>query len=329
MFWWADKILVLLAAFAPILDDPSIEAAARELQPSVAYVLDRDRRVGVLALVDDQGTFIGHARLGGSLEIDAGLADGRRIRLRFKADDAVTGLAAWVSQRGAVPGMRPVGIARQTLRPGSLLIGLVPSGAFRAQLASADRLGVVGSSRQVVDLSEVWFEAPSDPVAGALLFTASGQLYGILGATLSSASQGEALRAGDVAKGLGARLPTPPVRLGPSKLTVGFALGREPLRRAVEGLSSPLGRVDRPALGVFCRDDPSGGAVIERVAEGSAAEKAGLAPGDVILQIGDLPVRNQIEFAKAMQAQRIGERVKLKVRRGSLVLEIWAAPERG
>ncbi len=329
MFWWADKVLILLAVVAPIPDDPSIEAAVRDLQPSVAYVLDRDRRVGVLALVDDQGTFVGHARLAGALEIDAGLPDGRRIRLRFKADDSVTGLAAWVSQRGAVPGMRPVAIARQALKPGSLLVGLVPGGAFRAQLASPERLGVVGSSRQVVDLSEIWFEAPSDPVAGALLFTPNGQLYGILGATLSTAPPGEAARTNDVARGVGARLAPPPARLGPSKLTVGFALGREPLRRAVEGLSSPLGRVDRPALGVLCRDEPSGGAVIERVAEGSAAERAGLSPGDVILQIGDTPVRNQIDFAKAMQAQRIGERVKLKVRRGSLVLEIWATPERG
>lgn len=329
MFLWADKVLLLVSSLVPVWDDPAAEAAVRELQPSIAYVMQQDRRVGLLALVDDQGTFLGHIRLAGALEIEASLADGRRIRLRFKADDSVTGLAAWVSQRGAVPGMRPVSIARQQLKPGSLLIGLVPSGAFRAQLASSDRVGVVGSSRQVVELSEIWFEAPSDPIAGALLFTPSGQLYGILGATLTTAPPGEPMRANDGAKRLGATLAAPGVRLGPSKLTVGFALGREPLRRAVEGLSSPLGRVDRPTLGVLCRDDPAGGAVIEQVAEGTGAQKAGLAPGDVILQIGDHPVRNQIDFAKAMQSQRIGERVRLKIRRGALVLEVWATPERG
>ncbi|MCX7798948.1 MAG: PDZ domain-containing protein [Fimbriimonadales bacterium] len=311
---------------APVGQDATLERVYRDVQPSVAYVLENDRRVGVLALIDEQGTFVGHSRLAGGLEIEAILADGRRLRLRFKADDGVTGLAAWVSSRGPIPGMRPMALARQNLAPGAILVGLVPSGPFRAQLASADRVGVVGAGRQVVELSEIWFEPPStEPIAGALLITTGGQLFGILGATLSPQSQGSSL--GAIARGIGPK-SDPPARLGPTKLLVAFAVGREPLRTAVDGLASPLGRVERPALGVLCRDEPSGGALVEGVRPGSAAEQAGLKPGDVILQIGDLPVRNQIGFARAISSLRVGDRVKIRIRRGSVVTDLWATLER-
>jgi S1-C subfamily serine protease len=58
------------------------------------------------------------------------------------------------------------------------------------------------------------------------------------------------------------------------------------------------------------------GAVIATIVPGSPAAKAGLQPGDVILQEGNRPVRNQFDWEAALLDLRVGQPANLRVRRG-------------
>jgi serine protease Do len=65
------------------------------------------------------------------------------------------------------------------------------------------------------------------------------------------------------------------------------------------------------------REIISGGAVILTVVPGSPAARAGLQSGDAILRAGARPIRNPIDWEAVLLDLRVGERVALRVRRGS------------
>jgi serine protease Do len=110
---------------------------------------------------------------------------------------------------------------------------------------------------------------------------------------------------------------------------IGFAI---PINRAVRVVDDLLehGAVRRPWIGVKLRVSSgenirtaiSAGAVVSTVVPGSPADKAGIQPGDVILQEGPRPVRNQFDWEAALLDLRVGQPANLRVRRGSRELNI-------
>jgi serine protease Do len=64
----------------------------------------------------------------------------------------------------------------------------------------------------------------------------------------------------------------------------------------------------------------SAGVVVSSVAPGSAAEEAGLRPGDIIEMVGNKPVANVAEFRKRIAERAEGESVLVLVRRGDQTL---------
>jgi predicted metalloprotease with PDZ domain len=64
-----------------------------------------------------------------------------------------------------------------------------------------------------------------------------------------------------------------------------------------------------------------GAAVVETVALGSAADRAGIEPADVILSIGGRSVSGSKGIARAIHGLHAGERVKLQISRGSAPYE--------
>ena len=91
------------------------------------------------------------------------------------------------------------------------------------------------------------------------------------------------------------------------------------------------GKVPRPGIGIVVLDEESAaslgvvGVVVERVASGSAADRAGLEGidyrnqrlGDIIVAADNNDVKNIDEFIRILQDFRIGQRITLDVRRGS------------
>jgi S1-C subfamily serine protease len=70
-------------------------------------------------------------------------------------------------------------------------------------------------------------------------------------------------------------------------------------------------------LGMQITTVAPGEAVIETVALGSQGDRAGLEPGNVILEVNNRPVSNAGDIARAIKGLRSGDRVQLEVGNGS------------
>lgn len=66
------------------------------------------------------------------------------------------------------------------------------------------------------------------------------------------------------------------------------------------------------------------GAVVSHVAKNSAADRAGLKPGDIVIEINDKAVRNADMLRNSMGLLRIGQSVQMKVLRDKKVLSLKA-----
>jgi len=119
--------------------------------------------------------------------------------------------------------------------------------------------------------------------------------------------------------------------LGPSggNVGIGFAIPSNMARGIMEQLIE-YGEVRRGQLGVMVQDvtpdlakafgiKRRDGAVIAQVAKGSAAEKAGLKVGDVVIAINGNPVTRSADLRNAVGMLRVGEKVSLKLIRNGRI----------
>ncbi|MGW0497755.1 S1C family serine protease [Streptomyces sp. NPDC003007] len=107
-------------------------------------------------------------------------------------------------------------------------------------------------------------------------------------------------------------------RLGGAAPGIGFAIPSSAVTRIADQLIED-GRVTssgRAALGVTVRtvletDSAPAGAAIVTVAEGGAADEAGLRPGDIITNLGDTRISSVQTLAEALAAHSPGDKVSL------------------
>lgn len=112
--------------------------------------------------------------------------------------------------------------------------------------------------------------------------------------------------------------------IGPSggNVGIGFAIPINMARDIMKQLVQ-YGEVRRGRLGVYIQDvtpelakafdigDVKKGAVVAQVVKGSAADKAGLEVGDVIVSVNDKPVVNSTDLRNQVGLMRVGQDVKL------------------
>lgn len=125
--------------------------------------------------------------------------------------------------------------------------------------------------------------------------------------------------------------------IGPSggNVGIGFAIPVN-MARAVMDQLIRHGEVHRGQLGVHIQDltpdlatalgtDATAGAVVANVEPGSAAEKAGVKTGDVIVAVNGAAVRDASDLRNKIGLAQIGDVVVLAVRRGKETLSLRAA----
>jgi S1-C subfamily serine protease len=67
---------------------------------------------------------------------------------------------------------------------------------------------------------------------------------------------------------------------------------------------------------------------LDGVRAGSPAEKAGLRAGDVIIKIGNLPIKNVYDYTYALGELRAGEEIEVVIRRDGREQTLRITPEK-
>lgn len=305
------------------------EAAFRNsIRPSFAVIQQNGQPKGVAICIDSSGLFIAHKGMATFPVVYAKLGTGRMIQLNLAASDETTQIALFQAERGTWTPGPAIRVADELEPPFQTAFAVLPTGTISVEITSADKLGIMDASRRAIPLLELKFEAPLDKVGGAPVFNKSGELIGILNATLQGdpseiQKQIRSKSASDIAIPLPMGRPAMPLQqFGPTGLTVGYALGPSALSRVVEGFLSPSRTVSFASIGVMLKNGTPSGAEITQVIEDSPADLADLRAQDVITHINGKVVRNQIDYARWMMRQKSGVEVVLKVQRGTETLEV-------
>ncbi len=314
------------------------------LRPAIVTLQGSGKPIGVAALVDDAGYFVTHGSGDFSSPLVGVTDSGKSLIFTVVSKDTATQLVllkttGWVSG-SAHPFRAP---SEQDPESGPL-IAVLPSGPMRMAYVSRHRFGVLNPSRRLVPLTEIHFEAAQQAVGGALIITESGELLGSLNATLGGQDSSNQIQnnvrnpgqntiggRGGGGGGFGGGSLNNQVQNvtgGPGQLAVAYTVGPDVVRHALEGFLSPTHQVEYAALGIFCRDNLGGGALIQQVTADSPAAKSGLRPGDVLLSIGPNSIQNQVEFATVMLQQKVGAKIALMIKRGQATLVVDIVPEK-
>jgi len=138
--------------------------------------------------------------------------------------------------------------------------------------------------------------------------------------------------------GVNTQIVSPPGGNG-GFIGIGFAIPVDTVNQVVPELIRGR-RVSRPVIGVHLANDDiarrlgvESGVLILNVTPGGPADEAGLRPsrqvtngrialGDIIIRLAGQPIKSQADLVKTLAKQRVGDRVKVVVLRGSQEMEI-------
>jgi S1-C subfamily serine protease len=118
---------------------------------------------------------------------------------------------------------------------------------------------------------------------------------------------------------------------------LGLAIPIDAATRRIIGALMHDGRVRRAYLGIAGQSRPlpprvaralarRAGIGVQEVVPGSPADETGVRPGDLILDVDDVPVADAGDLARLMTDERIGRAIVLRILRIGEVMRLWAIP---
>jgi Do/DeqQ family serine protease len=275
----------------------------------------KSRGAGSGVIVDAKNGYIltNHHVINDATEVVVTLKDRRRLRATVVGSDADTDIAVIeVDAQGLVE--------IEFAEPGRTRVGDVvfaignPFGL--GQTVTSGIVSALGRGIGVHGYEDfIQTDAPINPGnSGGALVNSKGELAGINTAIIAPAG---------------------------GNVGIGFAVSSK-MAKAVMSQIVEHGEVRRGRIGVVIQDltpaiaeaidaDAERGALIARVAPNSPAAKAGLQPGDIVVEAGGQPVSGASALKNHVGLLRPGERVDLSVRRGgehlSTTLEVSDAAD--
>jgi len=298
------------------------------MSQAIAILMDGDKPYAAAALIDDSGLFVASKNAIEGNTVQAKLANGESLQMTLVAKNGATGFAL-LQARGwkPSPDIHPFRAPASEERKGAKLFAVLGGGPIRAEFVSDGFYGVLPKSRRLVPMCEFRFEAPVESIGSAIIVCEDGELIGALNATLRKQDSG-------LQQGLNQASPLNQIQrlnqqqgtrlqfnnIGPGEMTVAYMVASDVVRQVLDGFKTASHTVEFPSLGVLCTDTPGGGATIQKVLPGSAAEKVDLRVGDVIHDISGALIENQIRFAKEMLKHNVGSKITVRVSRGPMVI---------
>jgi serine protease DegQ len=286
-----------------------IPQIVEEVQPSVVTVVT-NAGAGSGVVWDNQGRIITNNHvIANATSIQVVLASGERIPATLQAADPLTDLAVLRVQRQDLP---TVEFAHSLPRVGELAIAIGSPLGFENSVTSGIISGLHrsipsgGATPALVDLIQT-DAAISPGNSGGALVNSRGQVVGINVAYI------------------------PPQA---AAVAIGFAIPAPRVTDVVEQLIED-GQVQHAFLGIGPRpvtpgvaaqlglDEPRGVLVFE-VTRGTAADEAGLEPGDVIVGIDGQELRSVEDLFAALRRMSPGDEVTLQVIRDGQQTELQA-----
>ncbi len=265
---------------------------------------------GVIVDAGADGGFVltNHHVIDGAQRIDVQLSDGREVEAELVGTDPETDLALL---RVPLPRLPVVELgASRALQVGDSVLAIGnPFGV--GQTVTAGIVSALQRQQLGINVFESFIQtdaAINPGNSGGALVDAAGRLVGINSAIYSR---------------------------GGGSLGIGFAIPVELAQQVMQALRAE-GRVERGWMGVTTRalseelvealrlPADLKGVLVAGVVQGAPADKAGVKPGDVILQVGERAVSSPDALLNAVAALKPDSKVQLQVQRSREVLQLEA-----
>jgi serine protease Do len=287
-------------AVVNIHSERTVRGPAQEDLFAFAPSQNRVNGMGTGILIDPRGYIVtNHHVIEDVNLLQVRLADGTRASARVVSRDPDNDLALLKIDVGRPLPTIPLGTASDLL-VGETVIAIGNAYGYEHTVT----VGVVSAVGRDVTLNKevsykqlIQTDASINPGnSGGPLLNVYGELVGV----------NVAIRAG--AQGIGFAIPVDTMIRVAGSMLAGKAKGN-----AASAVSHGL--QVRDEVHASKSEPPQRHAIVERVEDGSAAEQAGVHPGDVLVRVGAAPVTSSLDLERAMLDHTAGEKVAFLVRR--------------
>jgi serine protease DegQ len=288
-----------------------IPEIVRHVSPSIVTIFvqtAQDQVEGSGVIWDPAGTIVtNHHVVAGATSVEVVFASGSRMPAKVKAADPLYDLAVVTVKRSGLPAAT---FAKTLPRVGELAVAMGDPLGFAntvtAGIVSALHRSIPsgGQTPSLVDLLQT-DAAISPGNSGGALINARGEVIGINVAYIPPQEH---------AVSIGFAIPAPTVvddvqQLIEKGKAVHAFLGIQPAEVT-------------PQLAQQFHLEVSSGALVQSVVPNSAAAKAGLRAGDVIIALGGAPVGSVEDLLAGLRRHKPGDRVSVKVSRNGKTITL-------
>ena len=282
-----------------------VVAVAKALSPAVVQI-QTNEGLGSGVVYDASGLIVTNQHVVGTAKtVQVNLSDGTKLQGRVQGADPSSDIA-----------VVKIDTAGKTLTVAKLAAGEPNVGSIAVAIGSPFGLtgtvtaGVISAvdrpvqNERKVSVNMIQTDAPINPGnSGGALANRNGEVIGINAEIYSQSGENN---------GIGFAIPIQTAKTVTDQIT--------------SGKISPSQSVQRATLGVSIQASPTGdsGAYVANVVQGSAADKAGLQAGDLIVGIDGQQVTSASGLSSAITSHQPDDKITLDVQRDGQAMQVTA-----